>query len=64
MYVNHEFLLLLLCIKMTQDLYLFFNVDVELTNTLKGELLFLHQDAHWFSHKLGSDIQHLRRHGG
>lgn len=45
-------------------LYLFLNVDVELTNTLKGELLFLHQDTHWLTHKLGGDIQHLCRHGG
>ena len=40
------------------------HVYVELLDTLKGKLFFLHQDANGLSHELLGDLQHLRWHGG
>lgn len=38
--------------------------DVELLDTLEGELLFLDQDADRVAHELGGDLQDVLRHGG
>ena len=40
------------------------NGDVELLDTLKGELVLLHKDADRIAHELGSNLQDLKRHGG
>lgn len=40
------------------------NVHVELLDTLKGELLLLHQDASRVAHEALADFQHIWRHGG
>lgn len=44
--------------------HLLLHVDVELTDTLKGKLLFLDKDPHRVPHKFRGDIQHLLGHGG
>jgi hypothetical protein len=42
---------------------LLLDVDVELTDTLQGQLLFLDQDADGVAHEVLADLQHLRWHG-
>lgn len=44
--------------------HLSFYIDVELFDTLQGELLFLHQDAHRLTHELRRHVQDLSGHGG
>lgn len=43
---------------------LFLHVDVELADTLQGQLLLLYQDSNRFSHELLCDLQDVGRHGG
>mmetsp|Transcript_5005 Transcript_5005/g.12711 ORF Transcript_5005/g.12711 Transcript_5005/m.12711 type:complete len:378 (+) Transcript_5005:516-1649(+) len=40
------------------------NVDVELLDTLEGQLVTLHENAHRLRHELARDLQRLRGHGG
>mmetsp|Transcript_39530 Transcript_39530/g.86102 ORF Transcript_39530/g.86102 Transcript_39530/m.86102 type:complete len:348 (+) Transcript_39530:319-1362(+) len=40
------------------------NVHVELLDTLKGQLVTLHENAHRLAHELAGDLQRLRGHGG
>lgn len=40
------------------------HINVELLDTLEGELFFLHQDANGVPHELLGDLQHVCRHGG
>ena len=44
--------------------FLALNRDIKLTNTLKGQLFFLDQDANGFPHEPGGDLQHVWGHGG
>lgn len=44
--------------------HLSLHVDIELLDTLEGELFFLHQDANGVSHELLGHLQHLGWHGG
>ena len=38
--------------------------DVELPDTLEGQLLLLDEDADWLAHEAGRHLQHLGGHGG
>ena len=38
--------------------------DVELLDTLQGQLVSLHQDADGVSHELSGHFEHFQRHGG
>jgi len=38
--------------------------DVELTDTLEGKLVLLHEDTDRVAHELGSELQYIRGHGG
>ena len=40
------------------------NLDVELSDTLQGELLFLHQDLDGITHEALGNLQHIRGHCG
>ena len=44
--------------------FLALNRDIKLTNTLKGQLFFLDQDANGFPHEPRCDLQHVWGHGG
>lgn len=44
--------------------HLSLHIDVELLDTLKCQLLFLHQDANGVSHELLGHLQHFSWHGG
>ena len=46
------------------DLYLFININIELLDTLQCQLLFLHQNPNWISHKLCCYLQHICGHCG
>lgn len=43
--------------------HLLLHVDVELSDPLQSELLFLHQDADGLPHELLGHLQHICRHG-
>lgn len=43
---------------------LFLHIDVELADTLKGQLLLLDQDSDRFTHEFLCDLQHISGHGG
>lgn len=45
-------------------LHLFLHIDVELADTLKGQLLLLYKDPDRFTHELLCDIQNISWHGG
>lgn len=54
-------------VKITQTVelvLLLLNVDEELLNTLKGQLILLNQDSDWVSHELAGDLQNILWHGG
>lgn len=44
--------------------HLLLHIDVELSDTLQGQLLLLDQDADGVTHEFGGDFQHLLGHGG
>lgn len=44
--------------------HLFLHIDVELADTLEGQLLFLYQDSDRLTHELLCDLQHVSWHGG
>jgi hypothetical protein len=43
---------------------LLLDVDVELLDTFKGELVSLNEDSHWISHELGGNVKSVIWHGG
>lgn len=43
---------------------LLLNSDVELLNTLEGELILLDEDTDGVAHELGGDLENVLRHGG
>ena len=44
--------------------HLFLHIDVELADTLKGQLLLLDQDSDRFTHEFLCDLQNVSGHGG
>ncbi len=44
--------------------HLLVDLNVELSDTLQGELLLLDEDANWLTHEALRHVQHISRHRG